>query len=505
MLTNFPLLQTNCVLYDIKHADKLITSVHKKQPRSTAFNVDLEIGSLRIKTAIYKWVAVTRPYDAWKTVSDAPRDIIKVQMEHFKNDKPYELDPENTIDGYMYGSTVVPYDKSIVSDYNSGGKCFMCLGFTPRSTVLEEYMCGPDASVAVPQKNFSASQVMFAALVDAMIELDVVMIARKVYNIRSAPKIFACLPTKMHAEYPAMTVLELPFSENVIDLTVPLLSGKRFQTTPDQEAAIDELIDSMDLMSAHEDATGEFVEAYEVGKFPNPASEHILKTIAFRALHPKEKIPNPSHEEMAVAPLPAIFGERSKQAIEAVKSKFELEIVKKPAKVEWQLKHLLPDAIATTSQPVASDASEARIMAVGSVTPAEDFALLLRNGERFVTLCTQIQNVISDLVFKQIAIQDEKVVKALWIFREEARQMGPFYYNNWIETFKASLVARKRSDFWEQVIVKEGLGLIGVSDSDMSTVTDAECEEFYKFGGGKGLVHDGADDNIDIDDLFEDM
>jgi ATP-dependent DNA helicase 2 subunit 2 len=303
-----------------------------------AFNVHLEIGSqLKIKTAIYKLVAATKPTASFKKGIDAPHGVVKTRLEHFKKDKPYIPDPESTIDGYMYGTTVVPYDKGIVSDYQSGGKCFMCLGFTPASSMLEHYFYGKDTSVAVAQKNFSASQSMFAALVDAMIQEDVVMIARKVYNIRSAPKIFACLPTRMHADHPAMTVLELPFAENMVDLNLPSLSGKAYETTDDQDAAIDALIDSMSLMDADTDVTGQPCEAFAVGQFPNPASEHILKTIAFKALHLKEKIPNPSHQEMAVAPVPAVVRERSKAALEAVKAKFKLEVVKKPAKAEFQL------------------------------------------------------------------------------------------------------------------------------------------------------------------------
>jgi ATP-dependent DNA helicase 2 subunit 2 len=130
--------------------------------------------------------------------------------------------------------------------------------------------------------------------------------------------------------------------------------------------------------------------------------------------------------------------------------------------------------------------------------------LLLRNGERFATLCTQIQNIISDLVFKQISIQMEKVAKALLIYREEAKLLGPYIYNSWIEQFKTSLLNRKKHEFWEEVIVKEGLGLISANENDMSTVTEQEVEDFYKLNLNKAVATTEAD-NIDVDDLFANM
>jgi hypothetical protein len=60
------------------------------------------------------------------------------------------------------------------------------------------------------------------------------------------------------------------------------MSGKRFQTSNEQNVAIGELIDSMDLMTADETEDGNCVEAFEMGKTYNPATQHILRTVAFR-------------------------------------------------------------------------------------------------------------------------------------------------------------------------------------------------------------------------------
>lgn len=134
----------------------------------------------------------------------------------------------------------------------------------------------------------------------------------------------------------------------------------------------------------------------------------------------------------------------------------------------------------------------------------------MHRGERFATLCLQIQNVISDLVFKTVVISNLKVARAIMIYREEAKLLGPFRYNEWIKEFKTMLLKRNKMEFWENVIVKEQFGLIGFKDSEMSTITDKEVMEFYEINLGAGTtnVGDGAagdDDDEDVNDLLDGM
>jgi hypothetical protein len=112
----------------------------------------------------------------------------------------------------MYGTTIVPYDTTMNIDYQSGGKCFECIGFTQSTAILEDYLYGDDTYVVTAQKDFPTSLKMFIALVDAMIAQNLVMIARKVYNVRSAPKVHVLYPTHIHSGHPTLTMLELPFS-----------------------------------------------------------------------------------------------------------------------------------------------------------------------------------------------------------------------------------------------------------------------------------------------------
>lgn len=151
--------------------------------------------------------------------------------------------------------------------------------------------------------------------------------------------------------------------------------------------------------------------------------------------------------------------------------------------------------------------ANAKLVSVGTVTPDEDFAELLRRGERFSDVCAQMGDVIVALVLKTVLVPREKIGRAVMLFREEAKLLGPHRYNDFIETFKGMLVARKRTDFWEDVVVGERFGLITSAESELSAVSEQQADEFYKMDGAGGLapkVEENADDG-DVSGLLDDM
>lgn len=145
------------------------------------------------------------------------------------------------------------------------------------------------------------------------------------------------------------------------------------------------------------------------------------------------------------------------------------------------------------------------LLEVGSVTPAEDFAELLHRGEKFSVLCQQIQNVIGDLILKSIECPVTKVSMALLVYREEAKIIGAFRYNEWIVGFKTMLFDRRKSSVWDEIFVREQYGLITASESETSTVTPEEAKQFYEMPAAdpNGGRIDGDDE--DIDDILGDM
>lgn len=509
--------KSNGALCNIDSAELLLVHFEKKATRASPWQSILSIGTqIQISISAFLYITEEKGLGSFKTESIDPNAEVKLKTDYFKNDKVYEPDYENLIKGYMYGSTVVPYDsKDMDIDYKSGEQRLSCLGFTAASNILEEYLCGTGAHVVVSRKDCVASEAKLAALVKAMIELDVVLIATKVYRRDTRPKINVLMPT-YRKRYPCFIMLELCFQEEVALLKFPPLISNKHKPTDAQYEAIDKLIDSMDLMDALGDETGAR-EAFALHKTLNPIHQHTYRTIAHRALFPKAPLQVMDEELKKLVDVPPKVRERSKAAVEDVKNLFPLTEIKINTRLKWlqrMSKINVQTDVATASASQQNDVNDEgeldeqrTVVEVGTVSPAEDFALLLKRGEKFATLCTQIQNVISDLVFKSMTVQYEKVAMAMMMYREEAKILGPYRYNEWIVEFKKSLLARNKQEFWEQVLVKEAFGLIGANESDMSTITANEVEEFYNTNVASKSSSAGDDnaDYVDADDLFANM
>lgn len=507
--------KSNGALCNIDSAELLLVHFERKVTRAVPWNCMLTIGTkLQISTSTFLLITEEKGLGSFKTESIDPNATVKLKTDHFKNDKLYEPDYENLIKGYMYGSTVVPYDSQMDFDYKSGEQCLACLGFTAASNILEEYLCGNGTHVVVAKKDCAASEAKLTALIKAMIEMDVVMIATKVYRRDTKPKIQVLMPT-FRRRFPCLTMLELVFQEEVALLKFPPLLSNKHKPTDAQYEAVDKLINAMDLMGGLDDETGS-KEAFALNKTLNPIHQHVYRTVAHRAIHPKAPLPAMDEELRQLVDVPPKIRERSKEALEDIKNLFPLKEVKVNARLKWLQKtakinvQLEGDAAGSSQNndgTTEDDIDDHRtVVEVGTVTPAEDFALLLKRGEKFATVCTQIQNVISDLVFKSMTAQYEKIAMAIMIYREEAKLLGPYRYNEWIGEFKKSLLSRNKQEFWEQIVVRERFGLIGTSESEMSTVTANEVEEFYSIGVTSKV--ENAQDNadyVDADDLFANM
>lgn len=238
----------------------------------------------------------------------------------------------------------------------------------------------------------------------------------------------------------------------------------------------------------------------------------------FRALHPLQPVPIVDKDLLEMLDAPKALKEAAAPHLANIKKLFPLEKVSKAAIDQLYHKLKTIPSTGTTANgdcsvnnskgPVAPiDAKdESNLVEVGTVTPAEDFAELLRRGEKFATLCLQIQNVIGDLVFKTVVVQMEKCAMAIMMYREEARVLGAFRYNEWILEFKQMLLTRKKLNVWENIIVKERFGLISAEESETSTVSEAEVAEFYaNIGDASASITHIIPDDDDVDELFGNM
>lgn len=504
--------QTNGVLSSFSDAIVHLSFFPGRKVSSQPWYCALEIGSdLKINIAAYLYITRDKP-KTWKTESINEQAVhTKCAYEYQREGKPVtgDIDMEETIQGYMYGQTKVPYDKSLNMDYDAGGKSFICVGFTERQYVLDEYFTGSSTSLVVPKPDCDSSLKMFATLCKVMLDMDMVIIARRVRQQRAQPKMMALIPN-VHPDLgtPYLTMIELIFSENKIDFHFPSLVTAKNKPSDEQLAAIDELIDAMDLMTAEENKR----EAFAMNKTLNPSVQFVYRAISHRAMDPKMPLPKFSEDLAEMFEVPAGIKKPAEEATKKIKELFPLEEKEKSNHAKWMKKKRNgsdnePTTADCAVEPIEGETRSRNIQEIGTVTPMEDFDYLFRRGEKFSTLCSQLQNIVADLVFKSMswAGQNEKISKSLLFYREQSKEIGAHYYNDWVESFKTSLLNRNKTNFWETVIVTEGLGLITSAESETSVKTEEEARDFYKTNTGttKKSIPDADPNNGD--DLFDEM
>lgn len=297
-------------------------------------------------------------------------------------------------------------------------------------------------------------------------------------------------------------------------MVVPSLRSKKTEPTAEEIGAVDSLIKSMDLMDVSADHPD--VEAFAINKILNPATQHMYRVITHRALYPNQPIPIVDSDLNEHLQVPPKLAASAAPVLATLKTIFPLERVVKPSKEQFfdRVKKITssvnvedhPDQSASGLTTDAQATDESRLVEVGTMTPAEDFGELLRRGEKFSVLCAQMQTVIADLVLKSVRVQTQKVAMAIMVYREEARLIGAWRYNEWITEFKRLLLARHKLSVWQDIVVKERLGLITADDSESSTVSQQEAQEFYGLPGVREKLADGnEEEDDDIDDLIGNM
>lgn len=479
----------------------------QKQYKAMPWNCPLTIGSeLKIRASVFVNITEEKLLKSFKTTCNEKETFTKFVTEYKQNNNSVDYDPDNVIESYMYGSTVVAMLDEIVEV--KANKSFMCIGFTPAEYIRYEYMCGDGNHVVLPQENYEKCGALFATLVKAMYDNNQYMVVRRVYNLGGKPTLNVLIPN-YHNKYPYFTMNQLTFAEDSLGLVFPKLKRKKTQASDEQLAAMESLIISMDLMNALDHESG-LTEAFALEKTLNPVNQYLCRSVAFRALNPAEPLPPISDELMDMIEVPKKIKEQSKGIMEEMKKLFPLEVVEKKTGKKLFGK---PTDTGTTSQVgntqdiSVSDVDDGnKIVAVGSVTPAEDFGILIDKGIKFSILSSQIQSVIYDLIFRTTTLSMQKVIEAILMYREQAKMYGPLAFNKWIRELKDSLLTKNRMDLFESIMVKEGLGLLSREENAISDVDQMEQIGFFDVVVKKTNLNTSMnqDDEDNLDALLND-
>lgn len=191
-------LVTNCSakLCNFEEAKRCVFKITNKHP--WVWNSKLTIGSqinIKISGVIYmKDESNIKLKKCW----GQDDELVSRELKSFVRGTEIEPIESELIDGYMLGSTPIPYDESLKDNKERYEPGLKFVGFTKRNAIPEEYFCGDSLYWIVHQKGMNASAQKLDALVRAMTNGNMAMLCCKVFSVAyNTPKMVVLLPNKV--------------------------------------------------------------------------------------------------------------------------------------------------------------------------------------------------------------------------------------------------------------------------------------------------------------------
>ncbi|NWW73375.1 XRCC5 protein, partial [Climacteris rufus] len=502
-------------IYTFRESLERLSMFKKIERTPIPWPCQLTIGpNLSIRIVAYKSVTEETVKKTW-TVVDAKtlrkEDVQKETVYCLNDDDETEVQKDDTIQGFRYGSDIIPFSKEDEEQmkYKTEGKCFSVLGFTRSSQIQRHYYMGNQALKVFAAKDDENAAVAFSALVRALDELKVVAVVRYAYDRRSNPQIGVAFPCIKDA-YECLIYVQLPYMEDLRQYVFSSLkNSKECLPTEDQLSAIDSLIDSMNLV--HED--GETSEdLFKPSKIPNPHFQRLYQCLQHKAFHPNKPLPPIEQHLLEMLDMPCMVRERCQAPLERVKALFPLKEVSKK-KEEKTAQDIFKDNEDEPSfkKPKIEDEegsfsimklAEGNITSVGSVNPAEDFRILVRKKNAdFKDVSQQLINRIDQFLENKGSQYYMKGIDCIRVFREEAMKLSKVQcFNDFLQALKSKLEDKALADFWE-IMIQDRISLITRDEAEESSVTGEEAEKFLAPKEQKNETLLPNDEGGDVDDL----
>ncbi|XP_072788139.1 X-ray repair cross-complementing protein 5 isoform X3 [Taeniopygia guttata] len=495
-------------------------SMFKKMERKPMpWPCQLTIGpDLSIRIVAYKSVTEENVKKVWAVVDAKTlrkEDVQKETVYCLNDDDETEVQKDDTIQGFRYGSDIVPFSKEDEEQmkYKTEAKCFSVLGFTRSSQIQRHYYMGNQALKVFAAKGDENAAVAFSALVRALDELKMVAVVRYAYDRRCNPQIGVAFPYIKDA-YECLIYVQLPYMEDLRQYVFSSLkNSKKYFPTVDQLSAVDSLIDSMNLV--HEDGET-FEDLFKPSKIPNPRFQRLYQCLQHKAFYPDKPLPPIEQHILEMLEMPCVVRERCQAPLERVKALFPLKEVGKK-KEEKTAQDIFKDNEDEPSlkKPKIEDEGESfsimklaegNITSVGSVNPAEDFRILVRKKNAdFKDVSQQLINRIDQFLENKGSQYYMKGMDCIRVFREEAMKLSKVQcFNDFLQALKSKLEDKALSDFWE-IMVQERISLITKDEAEGSLVTGEEAKEFLAPKEQKNETLPPTDEGGDVDDLLDMM
>ncbi|XP_061579647.1 X-ray repair cross-complementing protein 5 [Cololabis saira] len=508
-------------IYTFRNAIGQLCMYTRIERRPMTWPCQLTIGSsLSIRINGYKAVTQESLKKTWITVdaqTNQKDDVKRETVYCLDDDNETEVQKDDTIQGFRYGSDIVPFSKVDQEQmkYMHDGKCFAVLAFTKQNLVLRHQFMGTQVLKIFAPADDEHAGVALSALIRALDELKMVAIVRYAYNKCSHPQVGAAFPC-IKADYECLMYVQLPFAEDLRQFTFPSLeNNKKISPSEAQLSVVDSLIDSM--MLEEKDENGDLKDLLKPHHIPNPSFQRLFQCLHQRAVNPGTPLPDMEPWLKAVLDRPEVIQERCKAPLEELKRKFPLTEVEKKKKIktsaqifgknsgELDAKKAKEDE--AEEEYNLADIAEGSVTSVGSVDPARDFCTLIRQKSLpFGEACQQLTHRIEQLLSNKNTHYYMKSITCIQAFREQSVKKGNAdLYNSYLQSLKRSIPNRGLEVFWD-LLVQDCLTLISKDEVEGSTISKNEANQFLVVEEKKEVAAaPPAEDIGDVDDLFDMM
>uniref|UniRef100_A0A665WWN3 X-ray repair cross-complementing protein 5 n=1 Tax=Echeneis naucrates TaxID=173247 RepID=A0A665WWN3_ECHNA len=460
----------------------------------------LTIGSaLSIRIVGYKAVTEEKLKKMWITVdaqTTLKEDVKRETVNCLDDDNETEVQKDDIIQGFRYGSDIVPFSKVDQEQmkYKHDGKCFAVLGFTKKNMVHRHQFMGNQVIKIFAAKDDEHAGVALSALIKALDELEMVAIVRYAYDRRSNPQVGAAFPC-IKQNYECLLYVQLPFTEDLRQFTFPSLENKKLAPSDTQLCTVDSLIDAMMLVEEAED--GEQNDIFKVNHIPNPAFQRHFQCLHHRAVHPKDPLPPMEPWLKAALERPEVINERCQAPLEDIKRLFPLTEVEKKKKLKTSAQIFGEDAGEPDAKKVKGDDEGEEEYNLADISEGSINSVRIRENQlrqiKFSRLVLQLTHRIEQLLSNKNIQYFMKSITCIQAFREQSVKLGNAdLYNSYLQSLKKSIPNRGLEVFWE-LLVQGMISLFtleaaapppaddaGDVDDLVSAVVDVFCDSSFR-------------------------
>uniref|UniRef100_A0A672QJH7 X-ray repair cross-complementing protein 5 n=1 Tax=Sinocyclocheilus grahami TaxID=75366 RepID=A0A672QJH7_SINGR len=472
-------------VYTFSDALQKLSIFKRIDRRPMAWPCQLTIGSsLTIRIVGYKAVTEEKVKKSWAIVEaqSHQRDDVKRETVYcLDDDNETEVQKDDTIQGFRYGSDIVPFSKVDEDQmkYKSDGKCFSVLGFTKQELIRRHQFMGSQVVKVFAPRDDEHAAVALSALIRALDSLKMAAIVRYAYDRRSNPQVGAAFPC-IKEKYECLLYVQLPFMEDLRQFTFPVLeNNKKFTPSASQLSAVDALIDSMMLVEKDED--GESVDVFKVNHFPNPQFQRLFQCLHHRGVNPDDPLPPVEPWLKRDLERPQAVSARCQTALQDVKTKFPLKVVVKKKEQK------------TSADVFGSSADEPDAKKVKVDEETEfNLAEIAKGNITSVRLSCLKSVQIDAFAYALLTAPAHNVL----------HQSGNAeLFNSYMQSLKRSVPDRNLQEFWD-LLIQDALTLISKDEVDGSTFSKQDANQFLAFEQKEEVqAAPVQEDTGDVDDL----